>query len=914
MMRAPRLWGATSWICTTLLLAACGVSERSAAPDARGKAKLSADVSVLAYTPNLRVRLFAVAASGGATLGEQVVQLDTPGSDEVAVDVDLTTCASGAAGTCSLTLQAQMLDPQGSVLDQVQSPPFTLSPGERSVLTDPLVLREVARVVVTPATLDLEVGQTRQLTAVAQNVLGQAVVRPAPAITVSAPSVVTISPTLLATAVGAGAATATFTIGGRSATLAIQTRTPPRIAVAPTTLAFTRTVGDTTTATAAVAVTNTGQASLTGLVATVGAGAPWLSATLGGTTAPAQMTINANARGLAAGTYNGTVTLSVAGRTDIPAVSLTVALTVLPSSQIALTPARIVFRAAQGGPLPGQQGTQITEPNGRPLTGLSIRSIIDSVTGLPADVSWLNFSLSSAQAPTTLFVTVNTTQPVGTRRVRFEIASSAPGVTNSPQFLDVRYDVVAADSLIATPASLQFAAAQAAALPAAQQVTLTSSGSAISGLTVASVSQPFLTATLNGTVTPTSVVIRPNTTTLTPGTYNATVTIRSIASSVAPSIVIPVTYVIDPASALTGRVFNGATGSGLAGATVTAILGSVVTATSTTSAQGTYSLTLPLGTGYRLSVTAAGFTSAGVLGVDVGPTTTNAPAVPLAPSGSLPGTITGTARSATTGLALGAGVAVELRPDVNNLSGTVTAATQTITSGQFLFANVAPGTYTLVARAPGFSNGTATAVSLSGSSSTQDVLLSPTLAAGAVRIVLTWGNQPPDLDAHLTYPAGSGRGWVYFEQAGTCGVDPVCLDVDQQQGFGPETITISSVSPGVYRYYVNNFSQQFDGIGGPLSASNAVVQVFQAGSNAPVRSFAAPQLPGTMWHVFDLSGTTITAVNQMISFDPTVPLPRVAPGFSTAGRFLTDADIMRALFSVPRVKPPASPRLPGTPR
>ncbi len=882
-----------------MLALACGDKGTSTAPLGAGRAKLSANVVLQVSTPNLRVRLFA--SSGGAALGEAIVQLDTPGSDEASIDVDLSRCGAAAAdGACQVLLSGQLLDPQGAVLDQSQVPAFSVAPGERKVVPQPLVLYEVSRLEVQPINMVVDVLQTAQLAVRALNALGQPVVRAQTTFASANASVASVSGTGLVTGVSAGTTTISTTIGGRTATIPVQVRTAPRIVVAPTSVAVIAQEGDTTTVVSVVSVTNSGQSALTGLVSNVSAGAPWLSASLSSGTAPASLTLRINPRGLTAGTVTANVTLSVPGRADIPAVVVPVTLTVQAPILLTVTPPRVVQTATVGGVLPPQVSVVVTGPNNSPITGLAIRSVIDSATGAPADISFLRFTLSTAQAPSTLTINALTTQPAGTRRVRFQIVSLVdPRVV--PVFFDYRYDILAADNLVASPPSAAFTASFNDALPAPRVIAITSTGSALAGLTIAAVSQPWLTATLAGAVTPTSLTLQPNTTALAPGSYSATVTVRSTASSVVPSVDIPVTYVVSgTGSTLTGRVFNGGNNTAIAGATVSAILGSqTVGAAATTDALGVYTLTLPSTTGYRLNVVAAGFTPTAVLNVDVAPTPTNAPAVPLSPTGTATGAITGLARSATTGLPLGAGVTVELRSDINNRGGSPLAVVQTGSNGAFGPITVAPGTYTLLARATGFTDGITTAVSLSGTTRQQDVLLSPLLVAGAVRVVLTWGLVPPDLDAHMTFPLGAGRGWVFFSQPGVCSTDLVCLDTDDQDGNGPETITVRTPGAGVFRYYVNNYSAQFEGDPTPLSASNAVVQVFQGASNIPIRVFSAPQLVGTMWHVFDLSGTTITSVNTMIAFPGNAPPPRLAPTWSTAGRFLTDVDIMAALFTQP---------------
>jgi hypothetical protein len=52
-----------------------------------------------------------------------------------------------------------------------------------------------------------------------------------------------------------------------------------------------------------------------------------------------------------------------------------------------------------------------------------------------------------------------------------------------------------------------------------------------------------------------------------------------------------------------------------------------------------------------------------------------------------------------------------------------------------------------------------------------------------MRIVLTWGERPADLDSHITYP---GNHIFFRSKKGT----DANLDVDDTTSFGPETITL----------------------------------------------------------------------------------------------------------------------------
>jgi hypothetical protein len=100
----------------------------------------------------------------------------------------------------------------------------------------------------------------------------------------------------------------------------------PVLGVAPTTLGFTYSIGDTAPSPASIAVANDGGG---GSVAwTVADDAPWLSVSPGSGTAPSTLTVTINPTGLAVGSHTATITVTAAGVAGSPrtvAVTLDVA-------------------------------------------------------------------------------------------------------------------------------------------------------------------------------------------------------------------------------------------------------------------------------------------------------------------------------------------------------------------------------------------------------------------------------------------------------------------------------------------------------------------------------------------------------------------------------------------------------------
>ncbi|EOT4640468.1 tetratricopeptide repeat protein [Escherichia coli] len=115
-----------------------------------------------------------------------------------------------------------------------------------------------------------------------------------------------------------------------------------------------------------------------------------------------------------------------------------------------------------------------------------------------------------------------------------------------------------------------------------------------------------------------------------------------------------------------------------------------------------------------------------------------------------------------------------------------------------------------------------------------------------MRVVLSWGEKPFDLDSHLIFPSGH----IYFDSKE--GTD-ANLDVDDTDSYGPETVTISKKHFGEsYIYAVQDYSNKGLPNSNYLSASKAKVFVY-VGSSL-VRSYSVPAgKRGNIWTVFKLN-------------------------------------------------------------
>ena len=196
---------------------------------------------------------------------------------------------------------------------------------------------------------------------------------------------------------------------------------------------------------------------------------------------------------------------------------------------------------------------------------------------------------------------------------------------------------------------------------------------------------------------------------------------------------------------------------------------------------------------------------------------------------------------------------VYVREGVNNRDGSVVAAGYTNIRGQIMLI-LQPAMYTVQVIKEGYAD-VFKSFSMREGEDTVYVHFSPTLPEGELRIVLTWGAVPADLDSHLFTPYNSSLGdndyhiW-YSNQSDAVGNN---LDVDDTTSYGPETVTIPQVVNGLYKYYVCDYTNCVAGNfnSSEMSYSGAVVNVY--GSQGLIASFTVPTgMPGVVWEVFEI--------------------------------------------------------------
>lgn len=138
----------------------------------------------------------------------------------------------------------------------------------------------------------------------------------------------------------------------------------------------------------------------------------------------------------------------------------------------------------------------------------------------------------------------------------------------------------------------------------------------------------------------------------------------------------------------------------------------------------------------------------------------------------------------------------------------------------------------------------------------ENYYLSQSVGSGEMRIVLTWGNQPYDLDSHAVFPYGElyyRNKSIYLENTMVAS-----LDRDDTDGEGPETVTVDTKKSGSFRYFVYNYSRDY--VTG-LARSNAVVWVYRSGYQP--KMYTVPlDLTGYVWNVFRYDSSTNQIINE----------------------------------------------------
>ena len=281
-------------------------------------------------------------------------------------------------------------------------------------------------------------------------------------------------------------------------------------------------------------------------------------------------------------------------------------------------------------------------------------------------------------------------------------------------------------------------------------------------------------------------------------------------------------------------------------------------------ADGQFSLILPEGK-YDLTISLTGRRTLTITGVTVtaGQVTYLEDITLIKKSDADTGTVSGTIVDALTGLPVNGALVLFLSGW--NASSAASAAGQCVTDASGYYGiSLPPGYYTAVVSRSGYIAASLNTAVFSGENTLLNGALSPCQSENQLRVVLTWGEDPADLDSHLNGVLSDGKAFHVFYQntAHRSGGVTVCtLDHDDTTSFGPETVTLYVPSSGVFRYSVHNYTYRKDVSGNNLASSGALAAVYRG--NTLVAVFPVPNKYGSVWNVFEVRDGLIVPLNTM---------------------------------------------------
>lgn len=199
-----------------------------------------------------------------------------------------------------------------------------------------------------------------------------------------------------------------------------------------------------------------------------------------------------------------------------------------------------------------------------------------------------------------------------------------------------------------------------------------------------------------------------------------------------------------------------------------------------------------------------------------------------------------------------------IRRGVNNKSGKIEYEANVSKSSEQI--SLKPGMYTVQMIKAGYMDSYSSLFVSANTDNVLEMYATPELNEDEYRIVLTWNCKPEDLDSHLFAPStdlSSDDDHICFYNMEDS-IGNASLDVDDTDGYGPETTTIRHIQKGQYKFYVcdftncNNNNEESD----EMSNSSATVRVY--GKQGLIQTFNVPvKKKGVIWEVFEIRNGTI---------------------------------------------------------
>ncbi len=172
------------------------------------------------------------------------------------------------------------------------------------------------------------------------------------------------------------------------------------------------------------------------------------------------------------------------------------------------------------------------------------------------------------------------------------------------------------------------------------------------------------------------------------------------------------------------------------------------------------------------------------------------------------------------------------------------------------------GNLTVHFRAEGYIPTDLTVEVIAGSIFNNRISVSPEMSIEAFRVILDWGRNPADLDAHLVK---EGDYHISFRNMKSANGGEAVLDRDDTDKFGPETITVKKIdTDAVYTFWVQDYTNRDDDNSRRLSKSGATVKVYGNGKLLDYVSVPTGER-GNKWNVFEIRDGKIRLTDYISS-------------------------------------------------
>ncbi len=192
------------------------------------------------------------------------------------------------------------------------------------------------------------------------------------------------------------------------------------------------------------------------------------------------------------------------------------------------------------------------------------------------------------------------------------------------------------------------------------------------------------------------------------------------------------------------------------------------------------------------------------------------------------------------------GATVEIKAGGEVIKNTLTDA-----NGNYTLADIPESAdYNVIVSKEGYSNGDSGTFNLTADKII-DFILSGAGLQGAARFQLTWESLPEDLDSHLKF----GGIEIYYgnpidDKGAYIPIDGASLDLDDQDGYGPENIRIETLTANmVYKYFIYDYTNKNNC--GRGSFNGAKIEIYNSGG-VKVKEYSSTHAGHCYWYVFDM--------------------------------------------------------------